>query len=307
MEVEIGIPSNPIVFTGVIAGQEFLYPSNPLYLWNDKGGIDGAVDANRVTISVLELNIVDEIVGVSNSNPSQSFTVSYFPVISGDSNNPLMIKVNGVIWPVVTSLLSIGSSDAACTFDYTTGLIQFGDGIHGAIPPVGNIIEVSYTPKTTDFGAEVEEFSWVGVRSAGVISNPVIVNLERRVSTDETHVSVTHVNLLSVTGVYLNTDSHRLGINYYTGGTFNAATGGVTLGTPLPSLNTTILVDYSYTILDDFEAAFTQINEENPHTFTNPIPSNNAKQIYLRIMAPATTSPTGFLNLRFRIRLDFTA
>ena len=306
-EIEIGTLSNPIIFTGVIAGQEAQHPNNPFYLWNDKGGVNGSVDARDITLSVLGLNIADELVGLSDGSPSQSFIVTYFPVIAEDINNPVIVKVNGVTWTAVVSLAGLSSTDEAYTFDYNTGTLQFGDNINGKIPPMSSTIEVTYTPDTVEFGTEVQEFAWLGVRSAGVISNDVSVVLERQTSADENHVNVAHTLITTVTGVYLNTDSHRQGTNYFTGGTFNATTGYVTLGTILPSPDTIVLVDYTYTIIDDAEASFTQIGGSTAHTFLNAIPSNNAKQISLRIMAPATASPSGPLNLRFRIRLDFNA
>lgn len=304
-EIEIGITGNPIVFTGVIAGEEFQHPNNPFYLWNDKGGVSGSVDAKQITLSVLGLNIADELVGLSDGSPSQIFTVTYFPMVSGDSNNPVTIKVNGIIWTAVYTLVGASSSDEVYVLDYNTGVIQFGDNVNGKIPLISSTIEVTYTPDKTEFGTEVQEFKWLGVRSAGVISNAVPAYLERQISADEYHVIVSHVNIVAVTGVYLNTDSHRNGTNYYTGGTFNASTGYITLGTILPYTDTTVLVDYSYTILDDAEAVYTQIGGTTVHTFFHPIPRNNAKQISLRIVAPATASPSGPLNLRFRIRLDF--
>jgi len=306
-EIEIGITGNPIIFTGVIAGEEYQHPNNPFYLWNDKGGISGSVDAKNITLSVLGLNIVDEMVGMSDGSPSQTFTVAYFPIVSDDANNPVTVKVNGVLWTEQFILTGASSSDEIYTVDYNTGAVQFGDNIHGKIPLIGSTIEVTYTPDKTEFGAEVQEFAWLGVRSSGVISNEVPVLLERQTSSDEYHVFAAHPLMVAVTGVYLNTDSHRLGTNYYTGGTFNATTGYVTLGTMLPDPNTIVLIDYTYTIVDDAEASFTQIGGSIAHTFLNPLPSNNAKQVSLRIVAPATASPSGPLNLRFRIRLDFNA
>lgn len=306
-EVEIGISGNPIIFTGVIAGEEYQHPNNPFYLWNDKGGVSGSVDAKNITLSVLGLNILDEYVGISDGSPSQAYVVSYFPIVSDDANNPIVVKVNGTIWTAVYSLAGYTSSDEVYLVDCDTGTIQFGDNLTGKIPTISSTITVTYTPDKTEFGTEVQEFLWLGVRSAGVVSNDVAVTLERQTSSDEYHVVVAHAHIASVTGVYLSTDSQRLGTNYYTGGTFNATSGYVTLGTALPDPLTEVLVDYTYHIVDDAEAAFTQIGGEVSHTFLNPIPSNNAKQVSFRIMAPATVSPSGPLNLRFRIRLDFNA
>lgn len=306
-EIEIGTVSNPIVFTGVIAGEEFLHPNNPFYLWNDKGSINGSVDARELTIKVLGLNLVDELVGTSNGTASQSFTVAFPPVIANDSENPLIVKVNGVIWTLVADLLTAGNTDEVYEFDYNTGIVSFGDNINGKIPPTGNLVEISYTPDTVEFGTEISEFNWLGIQSTGIISNPRLVGNEREIAIDTTHVAVAHTPIVSITGVFLNSDPGHFGTNYFTGGTFNAMTGIITLGTALPSSNETVLIEYQYTIKDDVEPGFTQIGKETSHTFLNPIPSNNAKLIYLRLTPPATTSPSGFMNLQFRLRVDYKA
>jgi hypothetical protein len=306
-EIKIGTLSNPLIFTGVIAGQEYIYPNNPVFLWNDKGGIHNSFDANEITIEVLSMNIVDELVGYSNGNPNQTFIVGYPPVIAGDAQGPLVVKVNGVVWTYTLNIGGASGSDQVFAFDYTTGTVTFGDGVHGQIPNVGATIEISYSPDTLQYGTEIAEFNWLGVQSVGVQSNPVTMQLERQISADTTHVIVGHVPIVVVTGVWLNSDPKRLGTNYYTGGSFDALLGILTLGTALPSANTTVLIDYQYTIKDDLESTYTQIGQGTKHTFTNPIPSNNAKRLNFRILAPATTSPSGMLNLQFRIAITYQA
>jgi hypothetical protein len=306
-DIEIGTLSNPIVFTSVIAGATTEHPNNPFYLWNDRLGTNGSVDAREITLTVLGLNITDELVGSSNGNPNQTFIVSYIPVVAGDSNNPVTVKVNGAIWIQVNGFPGYASTDEIYTFDYNTGTITFGNGLTGKVPPVGNLIEVSYTPDTLEYGTEVQEFKWLGVKSSGVVSNPASVLAERQIPTDLDHLIVSHTPVTTVTGVYLGDDSHKVGINYYTGGSYNAASGLVTLGTTLPIDTTSVLVEYTYAIQDDGEIGYTQIGGAVSHTFFNPIPSNNAKLIYLQVTPPTNTSPSGAVNLKFRLRLDFKA
>jgi len=306
-EIEIGTVSNPIVFTGVIAGEEFLHPSNPFYLWNDKLSVNGSVDARELTVKVLGLNLMDELVGTSNGTAGQSFTVAFPPVIQDDSQNPLIVKVNGVIWLLVNDLSTAGPADEVYEFDFTTGTVTFGDNINGKIPPTANVIEISYTPDTVEFGTEISEFDWLGIQSTGIISNPRSLGNERAIAIDTTHVAAAHTPIVTVTGVFLNSDPGHFGTNYFTGGSFNAMTGIITLGTALPSADEVVLIEYQYTIKDDVEPGFTQIGKETSHTFLNPIPSNNAKRLYLRLVPPATTSPSGFMNLQFRLRIDYKA
>lgn len=305
MEVEIGTISNPIIFSGVIAGQPFEHPSNPFILWNDKGGIINSADAKDIIVNVIGMNILDELVGLSDGSSGQTFTVAFIPVIQDDVENPLVVKVNGIGWTLVGGFTGMGPSDEVFTFNFVTGLLTFGNGIEGKIPLLGNTIQVTYSPNKVEYGKEVEEFNWLGIRSFGVVSNSKTISLEREKSTDNTHVTVAHQNLVSVSGIWLGTDSHRGGTNYFTGGSFNSHSGQITLGTALPDPNIDVLIDYIYAITDDLEADYTQIGRNVSHEFDNPIPSNNAKLIYLRISAPDTTSPTGLLNLAFRIRLTF--
>ncbi len=69
---------------------------------------------------------------------------------------------------------------------------------------------------------------------------------EQNTRTDATHVTVQHTPVASVTGVYLASDPEHAGTNYYTGGSFDADTGVITLGTGLGT-NTDVLVSYQYT------------------------------------------------------------
>jgi hypothetical protein len=307
MEVEIGTPSSPIVFTGVIAGSPTEYANNPIYLWNDKGGIQGSVDARSLTLKVLALNIIDELVGSSSGAADQTFTVGYAAVINDMTNEPLIVKVNSVIWTRVESILTAENTDEVYQFDFNTGTITFGNGITGKIPLVGEVIEVSYTPDKVEFGTEISEFNWLEVRSNGVINNARQVYLERETASDETHVTAAHTPMLAVTGVWLNADPNRLGTNYFTGGSIDTALGTIILGTALPTANESVLIDYTYTIEDDAEAVYTAIGKDTSHVFLHPIPSNNAKKVYLRITPPETTSPSGILSIQFRLRLDYKA
>lgn len=306
-EVEIGTPSNPIVFTGVIAGEALEHPDNPFYLWNDKGGIQNSVDAKEITMQVIGLEIQNELVGFSNGTANQSFTVAFPPVIENAALHPLQVKVNGVVWTEVEDVSLYGQFDTVYEFDYLTGTVTFGDDINGAIPANANTIEVTYTPDKVEYGTEVEEFNWFGVRSSGVIANDVTVLLERQTSTDTTHVTAFHTPMVTVTGVWLGSDPNRLATNYFTGGSFNTATGVITLGTALPGANTEVLIDYEYTIEDDSETAYTHIGLNQSHTFLNPIPSNNAKRFYIRILPPETASPIGMGSIGFKLMITYKA
>ena len=303
---EIGTISNPIVFDGILAGEFQFHPDNPFSLFNDRGGSFESVDARDVTIQVLAIEFVDELLANSDGTASQTYTVAFPPVFEDAVTYPLLAQVGGVIYNLLDTLAGALSTDEVFLFNFSTGQITFGDGITGKIPPIGENITLTYASNTVDFGSEIIDQEWFGVQSSGIITNPVTVELERQTSDDEDAVTVAHTPIIEVTGVFLNSDPNRLGTNFFfPGGSVNGLSGIIALGTSLPAEETSVLVDYSYEIEDDAETETTPIGQDSPHTFDNPIPSNNAKQLILSITPPLTASPSGIINLRFRIRITF--
>jgi hypothetical protein len=77
------------------------------------------------------------------------------------------VTVDDHEWSLVSSLRDAGSSDAVYALNRETGSIRFGDGVHGARPPVGSTITVSYSQgagsvgnisKRIDENDDVEKF-----------------------------------------------------------------------------------------------------------------------------------------------------
>ena len=230
------------------------------------------------------------------------------PVIGDDEvNHPIVVKVAGTIWTRVDDISVSGSTDEVYEFNATTGVVTFGDGINGKIPPSSNTIELTYGPKDVQHGDDVEQSLWFGVQSLGIVGNPITVLLEAQISTSISIVNTAHQNILSVSGVFLETDPNRLGINFFATGSFDGLSGEITLGTALPNATTRVLIDYTYQILDDVEPTVTQIGEGITHTFDNAIPSNNAKKLFLSLTPPASASPSGVLDIQFKIKLTFDA
>ncbi len=62
------------------------------------------------------------------------------PVVPGSQT----LSVGGIPWHAVGRLAEAGPRDAAYHLDDTTGEISFGTGIHGAVPPAGSQITLSY-------------------------------------------------------------------------------------------------------------------------------------------------------------------
>jgi hypothetical protein len=305
---EIGTATNPIIFTGAIAGTTTQHPDNSFLLYNDKDGTYQSVDAKSITLEVLAMELINELVGISDGSINQIFSVAYSPILN-QANAEVRVLVGTTLWTEVDSFLGLSNTDTVFIVNYTTGTISFGNNVNGMVPPNGQQIYVSYSPNTTTFGKEAMDDGWLGVQSADTDAHDREVLLDPSVVLDLSHIQAYHVpliNSLAVTGVYLTTDSNRLGTNYYTGGAYNDVTGSITLGTPLPSGTTIVLADYSYTIADDSETAYSQLSLGVIHALTNPIPSTNAKKLNMQVVIPSGASPTNGVNVKFRLRVSYT-
>lgn len=67
---------------------------------------------------------------------------------------------------------------------------------------------------------------------------------------------------VTITGVFLQSDTTQTGTNYFSGGgSFNATTGTITLGSALPGANTDVWVNYTFTGL----SCWARITSAKPH------------------------------------------
>lgn len=307
--IEVGTDSNPLFFDNVIAGETTLHPDNPFLLYNDRTGSQDSVDAKNITVDILEMHIVDELVGTSDGTADQVFSVAFPPVIQGDLDNAVYVKVGVTSWTEVQSFAGAANTDEVFVVDYTNGTITFGNGVNGAIPANGELIYVTYSPNTATYGVEARDDGWFGVQSADVDRNDRTILLNPSDVIDTTQVQLVHIPLISVSavqGIWLPDDPNRLGTNYFTGGSYNDVTGVVILGTVLPGGITQVLADYKYTIADDAESDFAQLSTNVTHTFDNPIPSRNAKKLNFHLVVPAGVSPTNGVHIKIRFRISYT-
>ena len=304
---EYGTQLNPISFGVSTAGSIIPYSLNPLYLWNDKGGLLGSVTAKEISVEVLEMWIQDEVVGTSDGSPSQVYTTVLSPIYfeADETVEDITVTINGDVWSRVDNLIDHAFDAQVYELDPVTGTITFGDGVNGGIPPNGFDIYVTYMPELIEYGNEISYGNWLEIKSYGVTSNAVSVVDEMQTSSDTTHVTVANKNLLNATGVWLQSDPGHSGTNYFTGGSIDPMNGVVILGTVLPNANEPVLIDYSYTIIDDLEAVYTPIGEELYHQFENAIPKNNAKLLYLQLNVPSTATSSGGSQVSFRLRLTY--
>ena len=305
----VGTLTNPIEFDSAIAGQTNLHPDNPFLLYNDQDGSEDSVDAANIGVEILEMNIIDEILGSSDGSPSQVFNVAFPPIIKDDPDNTVKVKVGSAEWSEVDTFAGAGNSDEIFVVDYVNGTITFGNDVNGAIPPITEQIFCTYTPNITQFGVEARDDGWFGIQSTDVDRNDRIILLDPTTVIDTTHVQASHIPLiatLGVQGVWLITDPNRLGTNYFTSGSYDDETGIVILGTALPLGTTRVYMDYTYTIADDAEALFSQLSKNVRHTFANPIPSKNAKKLNFQLVIPVGVSPTNLVRIKIRLRFFYT-
>lgn len=78
---------------------------------------------------------------VSDGSPNQAFVVKYAPLTTG----AVHLYVDGAEWTQLGDLANAMPADHTFTLNRQTGAIAFGDGTHGAIPPTGSVITISYT------------------------------------------------------------------------------------------------------------------------------------------------------------------
>ena len=73
---------------------------------------------------------------------------------------------------------------------------------------------------------------------------------------------------ITITGVWLATDTAHTDTNYYTGGSFDSSTKTVTLGTQLAAINTPVIIDYVYQGWDmDIMSLQAMTSAERPSTY----------------------------------------
>lgn len=291
---EVGIVGSPIDFGTCNAG-EVTNLAYDILLYNDKGGSVGSDDAYDLVVTLEQLTLSQTV--VSTGAASQTVTCTVIPL------NSARVFVDNVEWIQVAALAGYGSTSKVFTLDLTTGVVTFGDGINGAIPTLGDDIRVDAVPDVAEYGDEVNASQWVGIKSSGVIAAATSVSLELATKLTNFTVSVVRVpTLASVVGVWDN--AGKTGTNYYTGGSFVAATGVITLGTELTAL--TPYVEYTYQVTDDAAAAYTLVGDGAELELSGRLPSQNAKRLQLQVTVPADASTNSGVSIKVQLRVAYS-
>jgi hypothetical protein len=89
--------------------------------------------------------ISDEILGSATADPNQMFTAAQTPVQPGQQLTVLESADTWAGWDPVPDFYQSGTQDRHYTIDPLTGVVQFGNGTYGMIPPAGqNNIRLTY-------------------------------------------------------------------------------------------------------------------------------------------------------------------
>ncbi|QUQ65633.1 putative baseplate assembly protein [Kutzneria sp. CA-103260] len=106
-----------------------------------------AITPNTTTARNLA-TVTDELLGISEAHPDQTFQLRQTPVAVGSLNLEVREDTGqptSAQWTEVSDFLSSGPADTVYTVDSSTGTVTFGDGVRGLIPAVdAEIVAVSY-------------------------------------------------------------------------------------------------------------------------------------------------------------------
>ena len=291
--VEVGTISAPIDF-GICYGGHVVELPYDILLYNDKGSILGSDDVRNLSIELVTMSVTIEY--ISDGSVNQHYELSLVPL------NTIEIFVNGTKWAQVGSLSSYAQSAQVYTCNMTTGEIDFGDNVHGKAPNNLDVITVEINPDLDEYGKTIYAEQWISIASSGIISATKHIDLELATKNSNTIVTVAHCpRITGIIGVWDNPS--KTGTNYFTGGTYNADTGLIGLGTPLVSALP--YVEYDYTIKDEAIVEYSPIGGGIPVIFSNPIPNNNAKYLQLRATIPDDADTVGGVSLKIRLKLIY--
>lgn len=96
------------------------------------------------------ISVREEILGSGNGNPNQTFSTFRKPVLAGQQlqvleraavansrTNEQSLQDNWVNWEEVADFYQSSGNDRHYLLDHNTGVVRFGDGVSGMVPPPG--------------------------------------------------------------------------------------------------------------------------------------------------------------------------
>lgn len=112
---------------------------------------------------------------ISDGGAGQVRQVAYPPVAADP-----VVTVRDAAWERVEELGHAGPDEPVYTLDRATGRVEFGDGVHGAIPPAGDQLRISY-----DSGPHAGYADFVRAMKAADPDITVCASYQGRVLVDE--------------------------------------------------------------------------------------------------------------------------
>jgi len=101
----------------------------------------GSTSISNILVKQVETN---DFATTSDGSPRQAFTLPISPFVNDGS---VIVLVNNVPWSQVSNFLNSANTSTNFTVEidsFNRGIIVFGDGVNGSIPPTGATIEVQY-------------------------------------------------------------------------------------------------------------------------------------------------------------------
>ncbi|PYK95874.1 MAG: putative baseplate assembly protein [Verrucomicrobia bacterium] len=161
------------------------------------------------TISATQaITFTDEVLGISNGLPNQTFQVANTPVMVLDapvqvpnsdgtkvSVTSLRLEIDEgqgfIVWQEVDDFFSSGPNDRVFTLDRNTGVITTGTGEHGRIPVINqtssdpNVIARSYRAGVTNFDPATGGTDEESVADAKLRATLALQSKDRAVTPDD--------------------------------------------------------------------------------------------------------------------------
>lgn len=140
------------------------------------------------TVSALQAETVtDEVLGGSDGTPNQELTLRFSPVLDGtlelqvDEGTLDETGAGFVTWTPVVDFHGAAPDDRVYVLDRASGVVRFGDGVHGKIPvanadlPSGNVVARTYRHgggSNGNVAAGAASSPLMAVQGIDTVSNP---------------------------------------------------------------------------------------------------------------------------------------
>jgi hypothetical protein len=109
--------------------------------WTDRNDADPGITMLEM-LAFLSEGLLLRLGVVDRGAPAASRIVEALQAY--EDEEPVAVRVNGERWERVESLVDRGPDARAFTLDPATGLVAFGDGVHGKPPASGSKVSVRY-------------------------------------------------------------------------------------------------------------------------------------------------------------------